>query len=125
MIYLDTHVAIWLYALGGDSLSEAATELLEEADDIRVSPMVRMELQTLYELRRVTEPAAAVLDAFHAGLGLTVSGASFPAVAREADRQSWTRDPFDRLIVAQASLHDAPLITKDETLHARYSRAVW
>ena len=125
MIYLDTHVAIWLHALGGESLSPPAREALEEADDIRISPMVRLELQYLYELTRVTEPASTVVDALHAALGLTVCGASFPAVSREADRHSWTRDPFDRLIVAQASLHEAPLVTKDEMLHTHYPHTVW
>jgi PIN domain nuclease of toxin-antitoxin system len=31
----------------------------------------------------------------------------------------------DRLIVAQAAIHDAPLVTKDGTLHANYSEALW
>jgi PIN domain nuclease of toxin-antitoxin system len=125
VIYLDTHVAIWLYALGADSLSSAAAEVITAEDDIRVSPMARLELQYLYEIERVTEPAAAVLDALHAALGLTVCTAPFAAVVREAERHAWTRDPFDRLIVAQASLHEAPLVTKDETLHAQYAGAVW
>jgi PIN domain nuclease of toxin-antitoxin system len=125
MIYLDTHVVIWLHALGGDALSPGATHALEQADDIRISPMVRLELQYLFELGRVTEPASTVVDALHTGLGLTVCAAPFPAVSREADRHSWTRDPFDRLIVAQASLHEAPLVTKDEVLHSHYPGSVW
>lgn len=125
MIYLDTHVAIWLYALGAESLSPSAAQELSDSDDIRLSPMARLELQYLYELGRVTEPAATVLDALHAGLGLTLCSAPFAAVVREAEAQTWTRDPFDRLIVAQAALHDAPLVTKDQTLHAHYAHAVW
>jgi PIN domain nuclease of toxin-antitoxin system len=46
-------------------------------------------------------------------------------VAREAEAHDWTRDPFDRLIVAQASLFDAPLITKDADVHAHYRNVVW
>lgn len=125
MIYLDSHVAIWLYALGAESLSRAATDRIAGSEDIRISPMVRLELQYLYEIGRVTEPAAAVMDALHAALGLTLCSASFGAVVREAERHTWTRDPFDRLIVAQAALHEAPLVTKDETLHAHYAAAVW
>ena len=40
--------------------------------------------------------------------GLSESTANFAAVVHEAERHGWTRDPFDRLIVAQAALHDAP-----------------
>jgi PIN domain nuclease of toxin-antitoxin system len=39
--------------------------------------------------------------------------------------QKWVRDPFDRLIVAQASANDAPLITKDEKIRRHYKRAIW
>jgi PIN domain nuclease of toxin-antitoxin system len=125
VIYLDTHVLIWLYALGASSLSPAASQRIAASEDLRISPMARLELQYLYEIGRVTEPAAAVFDALHAALDLRLCGASFGAVVREAERQRWTRDPFDRMIVAQAALHDAPLVTKDATLHAHYARAVW
>lgn len=87
--------------------------------------MVRLELQYLYEIERVSEPAAPVLDALHAALGLTVCTAAFAAVVREAESHAWTRDPFDRLIVAQAALREAPLVTKDDSLHDHYPAAVW
>jgi len=125
VIYLDTHVAAWLYATGPAALSIPAAELIAASDDVRVSPMVRLELQHLYEIGRVAEPAAAVIDALTAALGLTVCTASFPRVVHEAEKMAWTRDPFDRLIVAQAAIHAAPLVTKDATLHASYPGAVW
>ena len=40
-------------------------------------------------------------------------------------RQSWTRDPFDRIIVAQAALRRTSLITKDAVIRADYNRALW
>jgi PIN domain nuclease of toxin-antitoxin system len=46
-------------------------------------------------------------------------------VAIAVERVQWTRDPFDRLIVAQALLHDAPLITKDEHIRRHYAGALW
>lgn len=125
LIYLDTHVVAWLYAQGRDAIPAYSARWLEGAADIRISPMVRLELQYLYEIQRVDRPPLPVLDALEAALGLTVCQAAFPAVVREAEAQAWTRDPFDRLIVAQAALLDAPLITKDATIHAHYSKAVW
>jgi PIN domain nuclease of toxin-antitoxin system len=38
---------------------------------------------------------------------------------------AWTRDPFDRLIVANAMADGAPLITADETILANFRDAVW
>ena len=53
MIYLDTHVAAWLHAAGAELLSEEAVRQIEQAEEIRISPMVRLELQYLYEIGRV------------------------------------------------------------------------
>lgn len=125
VIYLDTHVVAWLYAGGAAGFPEFAIRLLEDTDDIRISPMVRLELQYLYEIERVTQPALPVLDAVESALGLTICQAAFPAVVREAEGHTWTRDPFDRLIVAQAALFDAPLVTRDETIHRHYAEALW
>lgn len=125
LIYLDTHVVVWLYAQGAAALSPRAADHIEAASEIRCSPMVRLEVQYLFEIGRVTEPALGVFDALSAALGLRMCDLPFFAVVRESERQDWTRDPFDRLIVAQASLAGAPLLTKDETIHAAYSRTVW
>jgi PIN domain nuclease of toxin-antitoxin system len=50
---------------------------------------------------------------------------TFAAVVENALQQKWIRDPFDRLIVAQASTNEAPLVTKDEKIRRHYRRAVW
>ncbi len=125
VIYLDTHVVVWIQASALDYLSPEARRRLEEAEEIRISPMVRLELQYLYEVGRVTQPAGPVVDALQASLGLHVCDIPFPVVARAAEGETWTRDPFDRIIVAQASLARAPLLTKDRTLHDHYDRAIW
>ena len=125
LTYLDSHVLVWVYGLGGGSLSPRARELIETSDELRASPMARLELQYLYEVGRTSQPAATVIEALRDALGLTICGATFEAVVRQAEAYTWTRDPFDRLIVAQAALHEAPLVTKDQTLHAHYAGAVW
>lgn len=38
---------------------------------------------------------------------------------------TWTRDPFDRMIAAQAIVADAPLVTADRTILANLPLAVW
>lgn len=125
VIYLDTHVVAWLRASAMDHLSPVARQRLEEAEEIRISPMVRLELQYLYEIGRVTQPAGPVVDALQASLGLHVCDIPFPVVARAAEGETWTQDPFDRIIVAHASLARAPLLTKDRTLQEHYDRAIW
>jgi PIN domain nuclease of toxin-antitoxin system len=54
-----------------------------------------------------------------------LSDEPFGAVAAGAIEQRWTRDPFDRLIVAQAELAGAELVTKDQSIRTHYRGARW
>jgi len=42
-----------------------------------------------------------------------------------ANGLSWTRDPFDRMIAAQAIVADAPLVTADRTILGNLPLATW
>ena len=57
----------------------------------------------MYEIDRLATPAAAIVDELAGAIGLVLCAEPFHAVVAEAERQSWTRDPFDRLIVAQSA----------------------
>lgn len=124
LIYLDTHVVAWLYAGRVELLPDAARQRIEESD-LLISPMVSLELQYLFEIGRTAEPAGPVLEALSGEIGLRVCSLSFTRVVSEALANAWTRDPFDRMIVAQAEAREAALVTADETIHANYSRAAW
>jgi PIN domain nuclease of toxin-antitoxin system len=114
----------WLYE-GADRRIPAAVRGLLEVDAPFISPMVELELTYLYEIGRVTEPASAPLTALRRSIGLQVADASLAAVAQAAAGLSWTRDPFDRLISAQAIAADAQLLTADETILEHLSLATW
>lgn len=124
LIYLDTHVAAWLFAGKTDLLPPRARVWIEE-NDLLISPAAVLELQYLYEIRRVAEPAQAVLDALGPETGLKVCELPFSRVAEAALGLGWTRDPFDRLIVAQSIARGAPLLTGDRAIHDHCSGAVW
>lgn len=57
MIYLDTHVVLWLYLRKGEGLSSKARYLIEFEPEIFISPMVLLELDYLYEIERTTLPS--------------------------------------------------------------------
>ena len=99
-------------------------ELIERETPF-VSPMVELELTYLYEVGRVTEPSAAPLGALRKTIGLEVADASLAAVARTAADLPWIRDPFDRMISAQAIVADSPLVTADQTILANLPLATW
>jgi PIN domain nuclease of toxin-antitoxin system len=124
VIYLDTHVVAWLYAGRHDLLSKRVRDLIRESD-LLISPMVRLELQYLYETQRVTLPADSVIEDLTRSIGLKLCPQAFSRIVDKAVTLAWTRDPFDQIIVAQAALGKSPLATKDETIHSHYPRAVW
>jgi len=124
MIYLDTHVVVWLYA-GRTDLLPPETRSLIDANDLRISPVVSLELQYLYETGRTAETAAPVLDLLAREIGLQRCDLPFADVVDASLQESWTRDPFDRLIVAQSRLRGAPLLTKDRSIHEHFDEAVW
>jgi PIN domain nuclease of toxin-antitoxin system len=47
-------------------------------------------------------------------------------VMSSALRVKWTREPGDRIIVANAiANNEAPLVTSDRRIHERYPNAIW
>ena len=124
MIHLDTHVAAWLYA-GRSDLFPPRVKAYLESEELVVSPMVQLELQYLYEVGKATEPGQEVMAALQRVLEIRVSTLSFESVATAALSFDFTRDPFDRLITAQADVARASLITRDRKIRGFYARAVW
>jgi PIN domain nuclease of toxin-antitoxin system len=124
LIYLDTHVVVWLYAGLVDKFNPHVRDLINE-HDIVITPVVRLELQFLHEIQRVSVDSNTILAQLENRIGLTISDKDFNTVISRALEISWTRDPFDRIVVANASLDDSILISKDQTIRDNYPSAMW
>ena len=124
MIYLDTHVVVWLYGGITERLSQRAKTLINE-HDLLISPMVSLELQYLYEIGRITDDSATIMADLAQRVGLRVCNKSFEMIVTRARALSWTRDPFDRIIVAQAELNNNLLLSKDQSIRKNYLHAIW
>ncbi len=123
--YLDTNVVKWLVALEHEQISKRAHKVLNKAD-LLVSPMVLLEIEFLHEIGRLRIGAAPIMEKLQLEIGLTVCDKPFSHIVENAWTEKWTRDPFDRLIVAHAMMNGvAPLITSDEKIRANYPNAVW
>ncbi len=123
-VYLDTHVALWLYAGEAARISKRAA-LAINREPLALSPVVLLELQYLREIGRVTVAPDTVAADLGRRIGLAVHDRSLESLVRHALDLDWTRDPFDRLIVAQAKLDGAALITTDANVRRHYAKAVW
>lgn len=124
MIYLDTHIVAWLYAGLVEKFSQSIRTILNE-NEILISPIVRLELAYLYEIERVIQPAHVIVADLSDRIGLQVCKKDFNAIVSQAIQLTWTREPFDRLIVANAALNDNILISKDQNILENYPHARW
>jgi len=124
LVYCDTHVIVWLYAKALSSFPRPALRLLEHGQ-LLISPAVLLELEYLYEIGKIKIGAEKIFIELEKTIDLKVCDQHFIKVIQESLTQSWTRDPFDRIIVAQAALSKSALITKDEFIQKHYSHVVW
>ncbi len=124
VIMLDTHVALWLYTGKIEYLSQRAQRKIDESDLV-VSPIVELELAYLNEIGRVTDTAQQILGALGSRMGLTVAQIGFGPLCATAVEVTWTRDPFDRMLVAHAITAGLPLLTKDASILANLDLAFW
>ena len=106
-------------------LTLGAKEHIEKTD-LLISPMVFLELHYLFEVGKVSQPAQEAYKYLHEKIGLSICQFPLSTVIACAAGESWTRDPFDRLIVSYAKANgSAPLITSDELIRTNYSQAIW
>lgn len=122
--YLDTHIAVWLYAGETARISKRAAAVIN-GETLLASPIVLLEMQYLREIGRLAATPQAVAAELRRRIGLTIQNRPLEALAEQALNLHWTRDVFDRLIVAQAALDGAALVTTDHTIRRNYPKAVW
>jgi len=123
-IYLDTHVVVWLFSGEIEKLSDKAIKIIEESE-LLISPMVALELEFLYEIGRLNYKSKDILSSLSQSIDLKVCNLSFAKIALEATKHNWTRDPFDRLIVASAICNSSILLSRDRKILDNYNMAVW
>jgi len=112
-LLLDSHVARW-WLDGNTAIGATCRSLIEHADEAYVSVVTPWELGIKRALGKLTMPAGLV-DALEAG--------GFRSLAISADHAELSptlpphhRDPFDRILVAQARLEALSLVIADQLL---------
>lgn len=88
--------------------------------------MVVLELGYLYEINRIILSPQQIVYKLATELQSSICDYPFPVVAEIALGETWTRDPFDRLIVSHAKANGrAGLITRDELIAEHYPNTIW
>jgi PIN domain nuclease of toxin-antitoxin system len=123
--YLDTNVVIFLHCGNPARLTRRAMEQIESAD-LLVSAMVILELEMLYEKGAIKYASSQILADLNLQIGVAVCQLPMAFIMKSAVQVKWTRDPGDRLIVANAiANNEAPLVTSDRRIHELYLNAIW
>lgn len=116
-LLLDTQVLVWL-AADSPRAGEATRQLLATAAERHVSAASAYEIATKTRLGRLAG-GDAVLDGWDRLLR-NLQAAELPLTSahmRRAGALAWEhRDPFDRMLVAQAQLEGLTLLTADAVL---------
>ena len=123
-IYLDTHLVVWLFSGEVSKLSNRVIRFIE-GSELLISPMVLLELEFLYEIGRLRYREDKIVSSLSNTIDLKVCTLPFNIVAKEAVKHKWTRDPFDRLIVANAICANSKLISRDRKILANFDGAIW
>ena len=126
-LLLDTHAFIWWLA-GNDRLPVAARRaIFDEANEKLISAASAWEIATKYRLGKM--PGAAALANDIAGAIAGEGFAELPITVSDAVRAGSLRgphrDPFDRMLIAQALAHDLVLISNESPFDLDGVRRMW
>ena len=115
-LLLDTHIALW--AIVGDAtLDQEFLDRLRHDPDIFLSPVSLWEITIKQATGKLTGPADLAERVRDIGFReLPVTYAHAIAAGRLPPHH---RDPFDRMLVAQAAVEGMTLVSRDESI-ARY-----
>ncbi|MGH2945239.1 MAG: type II toxin-antitoxin system VapC family toxin [Solirubrobacteraceae bacterium] len=114
-LLLDTHVVLWQLS-GAHSLGARARETIASAAELAFSVVSFAEIGVMAAIGKLAVP-----DDLHAhivGTGLRLLGLSADHGLAVASLPLHHRDPFDRLLVAQARHEGFTLMSADRRLHA-------
>jgi PIN domain nuclease of toxin-antitoxin system len=113
-LLLDTHVVLWWLA-DDPTLSDEIKETIDEGVDVFVSAATVWEVAIKQQLGKIVAPVDlperirdSELPNLHITTNHVIAAGRLPLIHR---------DPFDRMLVAQAQAEGLTLVTRDKTLH--------
>lgn len=119
-ILLDTHVWLWMLA-APERLAPAARPLVESRDNrLLLSAASSWEIAVKYSLGRLElpEPPVEYVPERMRKTGVEGLPVEHAHALRVAELELHHRDPFDRLLVAQAQVEGLPILTGDPVFEA-------
>ena len=126
-LLLDTHALIWWLA-GDDALSHRAREAIEDEDNsVAVSAASAMEVATKFRIGKLPDAAflAQNFEAIIAEQGFDSLAISVHHARLAGEMNIPHKDPFDRLLIAQAQAEDMMLVSNEALFDGFAVKRVW
>jgi PIN domain nuclease of toxin-antitoxin system len=121
-LLLDTHAFLW-WRDDHPNLKDAARDLISSADMVFVSAASAWEVAIKVALGRLKIPASFEAGVVESGFEkLPIHFSHAQAVGR---LPPYHRDPFDRMLVAQAMIEDLTLVTHDRRFKKYAVEVAW
>jgi len=127
MVLLDTHSLLWLVTDDPRLSDTARNTFLDTDNELLCSAVVGFEIAVKYSLGKLelAESPGTFIENRIRNNALTPFPITMAHAVRVADLPFHHRDPFDRLLIAQALEEDVPLLSADEILSAYGIRRIW
>lgn len=126
-VLLDTHAFLW-FIMGDTRLSATARGLIEDADNERlVSAGSLWEIAVKVSIGKLTltEPFEVIIPRELTQNGFQILPITVAHLTVLCGLPFHHRDPFDRLLVAQAMAEITPLVSADAILDAYSVTRLW
>lgn len=127
-VLLDSHAALW-WVEDDARLSEAAREAIASAASPLLSAVSLFEVAIKASLRKLPVAAEWAEELLGDGFSLLpitpAHGEALHSLPFVEVSGSTIRDPFDRMLVAQAGVERVPVITRDPAIAAHGVPTIW
>ena len=126
-LLIDSHVLLW-WLLSDSHLSKTAQDVIaDSANEVLVSAVTGYELALKAAAGRLSLPGKIeqFVPSRVATEGFTPLSISLDHASRAGTLPAIHRDPFDRLLVAQAQVEGVPLVTADPAIGQYDVEVIW
>lgn len=126
-LLLDTHVFLW-FCQGDRALNPTAKATIEDPNHRKLVSLASCwEIAIKAGLGKVTlgEPSAVYIPAALRSTGFELLPISLEHATLVESLPSHHKDPFDRLIVAQAICEGLPIVSADPALDLYHVKRMW